>query len=202
MTRELIYVIVSTQLQTYFKQFGYLGIYIWFITVDQIIPIPEEITLIIVGYLASHGYINPFLAGGFSIAAFITVDVVYFLLTKSGNKLIQKITGKTKSPKVNKYRERLKNHTFKTLLILCFIPRMRLLGPVYVALLKIPLPKFLLYDALSLCAFTTVYISLGFVFHESLSTLVTKTNSVTDIIFGSAMVLMAVFTVVIIRKLR
>jgi len=202
MTKELIFAIASTPFQIYFKRFGYIGLYLWFITIDQIIPIPEEITLIIIGYLSSQGFINPFLAGAFSIAGFVTIDVIYFLLTKSGNKLIQKIKGNTRSPKVNKYKEKLKEHTFKTLLVLCFIPRMRLLGPIYVSLLKIPLKKFVLYDALSLSVFTSVYISLGVVFHTSLSGLISQTNSVGNIIFISAMVLMAVLTVIIIRKMR
>jgi membrane protein DedA with SNARE-associated domain len=202
MNKYLIYVIIANNFQYYFKHLGYFGIYVWFITVDQIIPIPEEITLIIIGYLSSKGYIDPFLAGGCSIAAFLTVDTVYFYLTKSGNKLIKKITGKKTSHKTNVYKEKLKKHTFKTLMVLCFIPRMRLMGPVFVALLKIPFKKFLLYDAISLCIFTIIYISLGFIFHKSLSSLLLQTKSLTDIIFISAMVLMTILTVVIIRKMR
>jgi membrane protein DedA with SNARE-associated domain len=202
MNKELLSILLLNQLQDYFKRFGYFGVYLWFITIDQVVPIPEEITLIIIGYFASQGYIAPVLAGIFSVAAFLTVDIVYFQLTKSGNKLIKKFTGKAKSPKANAYKEKLKKHTFKTLVILCFIPRMRLLGPVFVALLKLPFKRFLLYDSIGLCIFTSAYISIGLLFHTSLSTLLSKTQSLTNIIFIAAMILMTIFTIVIIRKMR
>ncbi len=87
MCNDLLLISASTPFQDYFTHYGYIGIYVWFITVDQIAPIPEEITLIIIGYFASQGLINPVFSGVFSIAAFLTVDAVYFYLTKSGNKL-------------------------------------------------------------------------------------------------------------------
>jgi membrane protein DedA with SNARE-associated domain len=202
MSKELLSVLIAHQLQDYFQKFGYIGVYVWFITVDQIVPVPEEITLIIIGYFASLGNISPLLAGTFAIAAFLTVDIVYFQLTRSGNKLIKKITGKSNSTKTNAYKEKLKNHTFKTLVVLCFIPRMRLLGPVFVALLKIPFLRFIFYDTCGLCLFTTVYISLGYVFHKSLSSVISKTQSLTNIIFIASMVIMAGLTIFFIRKMR
>ncbi|MGH2565667.1 MAG: hypothetical protein ACRDE5_14215, partial [Ginsengibacter sp.] len=33
----------------FIEKWGYLGIFIWFITFDQITPIPEEISLLLVG---------------------------------------------------------------------------------------------------------------------------------------------------------
>ncbi len=196
------FILLSSQLQDYFSKFGYIGVYVWFITVDQIVPVPEEITLIVIGYLSSQGFISPILAGIFSIAAFITVDTAYFMLTLSGNKLIKKVTSKANSNKVNKYKTKLKNHTFKTLLILSFIPRMRLFGPVFVALLKIPYRKFILYDITSLALFTSVYISLGIFFHKSLSSVISKTQSLTNIIFFAAIGVMVVLTVVMVKKFR
>src|SRR5205814_1730448 len=113
-----------------FRSYGYLGIYIFFVTIDQIAPIPEEISLILIGYLAAHQFFNPVLAGIFSIAAFLTIDIVYFQLTKSGNKLFKKFTKKADSPAMKGYKNKLRTHMLKTLLGISFIPRVRLLAPV------------------------------------------------------------------------
>jgi len=199
---NLLLIFLSKSIQEAFKQFGYLGIFVWFITVDQIAPVPEEITLIIIGYFVSHGLLNPVLAGLFAVAAFLTVDSVYFYLTKTGNSFIKKFTKKTESHFVLSYKKKLKGHLFKTLLILCFIPRMRLLAPVYVALLKIPYKRFILFDALSLGIFTAVYISLGIIFHSSLAPLISKAKTTGHIIFISAMVVMTFLTIFFIRKLK
>ena len=195
-------ILLASQFQDYFSRFGYLGIFIWFITIDQIIPIPEEITLIAIGYLAMQGNISPVMAGLFAIAGFITVDLVYFYLTKTGNKLIYKLAKKQESPIEKKYKNKLKNHTFKTLLILCFIPRMRLLGPVFVALSKLPFKRFILYDVISLSLFTTIYISLGMIFSKSLSSLISVSNGIGNIIFIAALIVMSVLTFIIIKKLN
>ena len=179
----------SSHLEAYFGQYGYLGIYLWFITVDQIAPIPEEITLIIIGYWASTGLMSPFLAGAFAIAAFVTVDTAYFLLTKSGSKFVLRIANPGRNATIAAYQEKLRAHTFKTLLILCFIPRMRLFAPVFVALLKLPLRRFLTLDAISLAIFTSVYIGLGMFFHRSLGAVIARSQTVGYVVFALAVLM-------------
>jgi membrane protein DedA with SNARE-associated domain len=199
---NILSVFLSTDVQDYFSRYGYIGIYLFFITVDQIAPVPEEITLIVIGYFSSIGYLNPVLAGAFSIAGFMTIDTIYYYLTKTGNKFIKKITKNANASRLKKYKEKMKDHTFKTLLIISFIPRMRLLAPVFVALMKIPFPKFLLYSAITLGIHATVYISLGIIFHSSLSSLIEKSETMGWIIFIAALVVMVVLSFVIARKLK
>ena len=185
----------SSHLEDYFGRFGYLGIYLWFITVDQLAPIPEELTLIIIGYWAATGLMSPVLAAGFAIAAFVTVDTAYFLLTKSGNKLIQRVANRGDNRAVARYRDKLREHTFKTLLVLCFIPRMRLFAPVYVALLKLPYRRFVWMDLITLSLFTAVYISLGIVFYRSLGALLARSQAVGYIVFAAAVLVSVGLTV-------
>ena len=196
-------IILAQQLQTYFNRFGYAGIYFWFVTVDQIAPIPEEITLIAIGYAASSGLINPFLAGACSVLAFMTIDTIYYYLTKTGNKFITKITKKAKSPAVENYKKKLKENMPKALFVISFIPRVRLLAPVFVALSNLPFPRFLLFSSLSLSLFTAIYIALGFVFHKSFGSLLTKIPVVGNVIFFVAMgVIMVIVSIIIARKLK
>src|SRR6266446_6831190 len=99
-----LYLLASHDLQYYFSSYGYLGIYFFFVTIDQIAPIPEEISLIIIGYLSAHQFFNPALAGLFSVAAFLTIDIVYFQLTKHGNKFIKKLTKRADSSSMRGYK--------------------------------------------------------------------------------------------------
>jgi len=185
-------ILLSNDFQHYFSQYGYVGIYIFFVTIDQIAPIPEEISLIVVGYLAAHSSINPFLAGAFSIAAFFTIDTVYYYLTKTGNKLAKKMSTKARSKKMEGYKSKMREHTFKTILILSFIPRLRLLTPVFVALAELPYRKFIFYSIGSLSVFTAIYITLGFAFHNSISSLIDKTSSLGHIIFIVGMAILTI----------
>jgi membrane protein DedA with SNARE-associated domain len=189
---QLLFILLDDNFQAYFNQYGYIGIYIFFVTIDQIAPIPEEVSLIVIGYLSAHGIINPFIAGGLAMAAFFTIDTVYYYLAKTGNKLAKKMSAKARSKKMEGYKKKMRQHTFKTILVLSFIPRMRLLTPVFVALSELPYRNFIFYSIGSLSVFTAIYISLGVVFHGSISSLIEKTSSLEHIIF---IILMALITI-------
>ena len=86
------------------------------------------------------------------------------------------------------------------MVVLAFIPRMRLFAPVLVAGIKVSFKKFLLYDTISLVLFTAVYISLGAIFNKSIGSLIGKTNSLQDVIFFGSLILIAGILILMIRK--
>ncbi len=191
----------SPEFVNYAIHWGYLGIFLWFVTVDQLTPIPEEITLLTIGYLAANNIFNPVLAAIVSLVAFLTVDVVYFFLAKSGHKLITNLYAKNTWTK--KYAENLRTNMGKTLMILCFIPRMRMFGPILVGMLNLSFMKFLIFDTLSLLGFSILYISIGEIFHRSLYALLQELDQLRHLIFA-AMILLTGFFLVrsIIRRKR
>ncbi len=193
----LLALLATQQIQTYFQRFGYIGIYIYFISVDQVSPIPEEVTLIVIGYFSAHGYVNPFLAGGSSLLAFLTIDIVYYYLTKSGNKFIQRFTKNANSPAMKRYKEKIKTHMPKTLLVLAFIPRVRLLSPVFVALAGAGFKRFIFYNTLGQSLFISVYIGIGFIFNKSISGIIKKMGVYQNILFivGAAVIVLVSFLV-------
>jgi membrane protein DedA with SNARE-associated domain len=190
----------GTGFSEYTIHYGYIGILIFFITVDQFTPLPEEITLLTIGYLSSNHIFNPILAGIVSLFAFIIVDTLYFFLSRKGNKYIaKKLTGK-KNALAEKYKEKLKTHFGYTLIFLCFIPRMRMFGPIFSGLMNLSFKKFLLFDTIGLSAFTTLYITLGYIFHNSLHARMVQMESYQTLIFIVALCLIAIAIFLFIRK--
>lgn len=80
----MLYASPTYELDHYLTLFGYLGIFIFFLTIDQVTPIPEEISLLTIGYFSSKGAFNPIIGGAVALFAFVAVDSFYFLLVKSG----------------------------------------------------------------------------------------------------------------------
>src|SRR5438876_3948816 len=196
-------ILPSNELIYYFTHYGYIGIYIFFVTVDQVAPIPEEVTLIVIGYLASLGFLNPFIAGIFCIAAFFTIDAIYFYLTKTGSRLVKKMKQGAEKPALRNYKSKLHKHMFKTILILSFLPRVRLLTPVIVALTELHFKKFVVYSMLSLALFCAVYISLGYAFSKSIETLLQGTGALTHYLFIGAMVALTIaLSIIVSRKFK
>ena len=200
MHSHLFYLLDTPGFTNFIEQFGYVGIFLWFISFDQFTPIPEEISLLIIGYLSAHGVFNPLIASVISLFGFITVDIIYYILSRKGSSFIKKKT-KDSSFLVTKYKEMLKKHTTKGFFILCFIPRMRMFAPILAGSMQLQFKKFLLIDASVLALFTAIYILLGFIFNRSLSAVAAKMKGVQDIIFFSFLGLAAiVFVVMVIRK--
>lgn len=183
----------------YSEHLGYIGIFLFFITLDQITPLPEEITLLSIGYLSSQHVFNPFIAGAVSFAAFISVDTAYYLLSNSGSRLITSFFQNKKRVPA-RYEKMLKEHFGPTLITLCFIPRMRMFGPIFAGLMKFPLKRFLLFDAIGLAAFTTLYITLGVLFHNGLGFYFKEMHMVRHIIFGSVLAVAAALIILQIKK--
>src|SRR2546423_2110961 len=194
MSLSLLYLLDTPGFTNFIERFGYIGIFLWFISFDQLTPLPEEISLLLIGYLCAHQIFNPLLAGFFSLLGFITIDIIYFILSKKGSSFIKRKT-KGSSSLMAKYRNLLKEHTVKGFFILCFIPRMRLFAPVLAGSMKFSFKKFLLLNGLALVLHTTIYIWLGFVFNKSLSAMETRVKGLHDIIFFSSLGLAEVFIV-------
>jgi membrane protein DedA with SNARE-associated domain len=195
----LFFILKTPGFTSFINRLGYIGILIWFLSFDQFTPIPEEVSLLIIGYLAAHKVFNPVLAGLFCLAGFLIVDTVYFFLSEKGNSFIKKKT-KGFSSIMEPYRNRLKDHSFKAILILCFIPRMRMFAPILAGSMKLSFKRFLLFDAIALTAFTTVYLSLGIIFHKSLSVIIAKAKGLQNIIFFTAVILIAGIIMFFIEK--
>ena len=195
-----LFFILKTPGFTHFvSRFGYIGIVLWFISFDQLTPLPEEISLLILGYLCVHNVFNPELAGISSLVGFLIIDSIYFVLSKKGSSLVKKKT-KGSSSFIQSYRNKLKHHTFTTMFVLCFIPRMRLFAPIAAGSIGLSFKKFLWFDIVALSAFATVYLLLGIIFNKSLGAAITRTKGLQNIIFFAAVALVAITLIFLIRK--
>ena len=56
-----------------YSPMSYFGIFIWFLFLDQLTPIPEEVTLLSIGYIAKNHLINPYYAG---LSAFLGLTII------------------------------------------------------------------------------------------------------------------------------
>jgi membrane protein DedA with SNARE-associated domain len=194
------FIIITPDFNDYVRVFGYLGIFIFFVTVDQLTLIPEEITLISIGYLSANGVFNPFIAGMISMAAFLTIDSVYFFLIKSGNKWSKKLHNKISHSSFRTLENKFIHNFPRTLLVLCFIPRMRLFAPMIASIIRTPFRKFLMYDSVGLLLLTSVYISLGFFFHKNLYRYLAELETLRHSIFIAAMLILFILIFTMVRR--
>jgi membrane protein DedA with SNARE-associated domain len=198
----MIFLFEVHDLPYYVSVLGYLGIFLFFLTVDQITPIPEEISLLTIGYFSSKGVFNPFIAGAIALAAFLTVDTAYFFILKAGKRWGKRLQKKMDRPFLKGIKEKFTDHFPRALFVICFIPRMRMFSPMISSVLQIPYRRFIKYDTISLAVFTALYISIGVFFHKGLQAFIDKLGMLQNVIFFGAMLVVTVVIIMAVRKYR
>ncbi|MFV5697976.1 DedA family protein [Flavobacterium sp. ZT3R17] len=178
---------------------SYLGIFIWFLFLDQLTPIPEEVTLLSIGYVAQNHLINPYFAGLSAFLGVTIIDTIFYWLAYSGNKLINRFKNSVSEKLQEKYLKGLKEHHVRTILLLSFIPKVRFFSPIFAGMFRVKWQTFFIVNSIGTIIFIIVYIAVGMLFHSSLEYLLKEVELLRHSIF---IVFMIVITIVVFFKFR
>jgi membrane-associated protein len=176
---------------------SYLGIFIWFLFLDQLTPIPEEVTLLSVGYIAAHHLINPYFAGLSAFMGLTIIDSVFYWLAFSGNKWINRFKNNISEKLQKKYLKGLKEHRVRTLLLLSFIPKLRFFSPIFAGMFRVRWQTFFVVNGIGTVIFVIGYIAAGMLFKNSLEYLLKEVELLRHSIF---IVFMVLITLVVFFK--
>ncbi len=165
------------------QSFSYLGIVGFSMLVGYLIPIPEEIALLIVGYIAGVGLIKFYWAVITAAVGVIIGDNILFLLSLHGSKYIERLKNKLRKNKLIHYEHVMQEHIGKTIFFIRFIVGLRFFGPVLAGMLKIKWRKFFFINAAASILHALFFISLGYYFHRSFLALVTQVEVIRHALF-------------------
>ncbi|WP_413997638.1 DedA family protein [Flavobacterium sp. W1B] len=171
-----------------YHQISYLGVFLWFVFLDQLTPIPEEVTLLTIGYIAERHLINPYYAGFLAFLGLTIIDNIFYWLAFSGNKIINRLKNAVSEKLQIKYSKKLEQNPVRTLLILSFIPKIRFFSPIFAGLFRVKWSLFFLVNGLGTIVFVIVYIAVGMLFHHSLEYLLKELEIIRHSIFVGFMI--------------
>ncbi len=147
------------------EQFSYLGIFFFAIASGYIIPVPEEITLLIVGYMARMRIIHLTPAIFIIIIAFIIGDNIIYRLVLKNNKFVAKLIHDVLSLKfIVRNKKFLDKHIHLTIFITRFFPFLRFVGPVYAGYTKAKESIFLTFNTLAIAIYAPMVMLIGYYF--------------------------------------
>ena len=185
----------------YLEQFSYLGIFISIALSGYIIPVPEEILLLLIGYISGVGLNNVYIALLASIIGVLLGDNILFWLSRyRGSKLIDKLKRKIRKNEVMKYKNLMKQHIGKTIFILRFIVGLRFFGPFLAGSLKVRWKTFQLYNFLAFLIYVPIMVFLGFHFHKQLALLITEFEIIRHLVFLTFLTFLGFLISTFIRK--
>ena len=193
---------VNTQFfVNYIEHFSYFGIFVIGALVGYLIPFPEEIFLLVVGYIAGTGLYNLYLATLFAILGVLTGDNILFWLSRyklSG--IVDKVNKQLDKHKIMKYRHLMKEHIGKTIFTLKFIVGLRIFSPFLAGSMKVKWRIFQLFNLLAVLIYIPILVFLGFHFHNKLALVITGVELVRHLIFLLVLLLIGFLISVFVKN--
>ncbi|MEQ8848663.1 DedA family protein [Botrimarina sp.] len=161
---------------------GYLGIVLFLAMCGCGIPIPEEVPLVMAGWLSSQGALQPWLAFISCLTGAVLGDSIMYAIGRHfGHGWLTKhpfVERFIDAEKEEKFEHAVRAHGFKVLLLTRFLVGVR--GPVYYAAgaAKVPYLRFLLWDLISATLVVGVVFGLAYRFGRGIAELVGKAEEV------------------------
>lgn len=163
------------------------------------VPVPEEIVLLIAGYLAGIGFYDLKTAMLVAFVSMIAADNFSYFLGYRGSRLV---TWVLKTTKTSWLRDHLKTHPCKTIFLSRFLSGARVFFPIAAGSIKMPWKKFFVADFLAVLVLVPVFVLLGFFLRPHFDAVFKWIVRVDKVLLGVfiAVVVLSFFGIRIFRK--
>lgn len=177
----------------YVTHLSYPGIFLWFLVIEQLTPIPEEVSLMSVGYISMHANLNPFVCGIVSLSGLLITDNFLFYLSRKGNKFSKKLLNKLNHNLIEKIKEKLRKKTGVTIFVGALVPKLRFFNPIIAGAVEVTWKQFLIFNAAATLLYVTAYMCIGIFFHSQLTMILKKLEYMQHAIFIGVMIVIAIY---------
>jgi len=183
----------------YVNNFSYLGIFFLMIII-ALIPVPEEIVLLLIGYFAGYGFAKLWIVILASIFGILIGDNILFFLSRHGSCYINSLKNKIAPKKFARYERNMKEHVGKTLFLVRFIIGLRFLGPLIAGSTGIKWKIFQFYDLLAVLILVPVFVYLGYHFNTILSLVLKRVIFVKNFVFLFLLIIFSIGIFLFVRE--
>ena len=152
---------------SFLQHFSYLGMFSSIVVSGYILPVPEEIVLITIGYLSATGMFNIYFAIIISFLATLASDIFLYSLAKKDSTLTKSLKARMHKNKLVKSCMKKPDQIGKAVFCMRFFVGLRFLGPIMAGAMNVNLKKFILYDSIALFIYVPFFTLIGFYFHHS-----------------------------------
>ena len=174
---------------SYLENLSYLGIFFVVMAAGHVIPIPESVTLILIGYVSVYRNVHLGLVLLFAFLGTIGIDVFMYTISRKGSAFATRLARKIDQKHFDKYVNAQEKHLFWLVFFSHFIPGWRFANPVILGITKMPWKKFLSYSVIASCIHTPFYIFLGFFLHKDVVPVIKTVESGGKMLFYAILII-------------
>lgn len=161
---------------------SYLGIFFVALISNIVIPVPEEVMVIIFGYLAGGMVVNGTLLFPVILLGLLASDIIMYLFSKRGNKLVSGFYDKVFAKRVESKKEWIDKNINKVVFFARFLVQLRFLGPFFAGQTKMSFRRFFFLDLAALLVYVSIYYAVGFYFRSRINFIISGVNLAKNII--------------------
>jgi membrane-associated protein len=163
--------------------FTYVGVLVVGFLANMVIPVPEEIVFIGLGYLVGNNDLSFLPTVGFIIIGLLLNDALLYYLARKGNRVIGAMYSKLFEDILPLDSPFLHKHLRTVVISSRFLVQFRFLGPFFAGTLHVPLKKFLKWDLMALIVYVPIFVGLGAFFQSRVERVIAGLGSVHNILF-------------------
>jgi len=179
---------------------SYSGIWLLSFAANVIVPIPEEIILLVLGYVAGGPGWNGLLLLLTIFTGVVASDVLIYYLARSGNRFVTGIYNTLFANKVENKKEWIEKHMNKVIFFSRFLIQLRFLGPFIAGQMKVPFKRFIFWDTLALLIYVPFYVTLGWYFRSSFSSIISGIGVLQNVFISLALIVVVLVLMRFLRK--
>lgn len=168
----------------YLEHISYFGTFVLMVFSGHLVPVPEEIILLLVGYASGIGLSNVYFTAVSAMLGVIAGDSLLFYLSRHGNRYIERLKNRIAPQKIAKYERMMNAHTGKTIFLSRFIVGLRFFSPILAGMLKVKWRMFLACDIPAIIIYVSFFIFLGYHFNSDIARMITEVKLARHIIFA------------------
>lgn len=185
----------------FIKNGSYFGIFLFSVIVSYVLPVPEAIFLILVGFVAKNTGMDILAVVSLSTLGIIVGDNILYQLSFFGNKYVEKFNRKMRKHKLIRYEHLVVDNVAFSVYFLKFIAGVRFFGPVILGSLRASYKKFVIHNAIASVLHTTLMILLGYWLYKKIIPTLAIVEIIKNALLFSSVVIIS-FLIAVFEKKR
>jgi membrane protein DedA with SNARE-associated domain len=165
----------------YMRQFTYGGVLVLLAVAGLGVPAPQDLTLLLAGYLIEHGLMSPSITVPVCIVGAVTGDALGFWLVRKGTARLRTVPllGRVlTAERMARAQGALARHEAVTIALARNVPGLRTVVFATASATGTPFARFLLWDSLSAILNVALLLTLGYVFSHRLKMITREVSRV------------------------
>ena len=185
----VIFCIIGTVTQTqeliqHLRTLSYGGVFIASLLANVVVPVPEEVVLLAIGYVARSAGWSLFIIFPLVMAGLLASDLVLYYFSKKGNRLIMAFYNRIFKSRLDDRRHWLEKNVNKVIFFSRFLVQLRFLGPFFAGQTKVTWKVFIGYELLAMLIYVPLVVGAGWMFHNSVDHIINGINVVRNVILS------------------